>query len=199
MNRRNTLLIYCIFVLISSTSAQSFKGGLHVGLLASQVDGDNMDGYHKPGAFAGAFVNLPLKDGKWQLQMELDYMQKGCKATNQISEDVMNDYHLTFHQIGLPVLLQWNTNRYLLEAGCSFNITPLIRERRNGELWENGSDGDIYRFFEFSGICGAGMRFNAHWDMQLRFLYSLLPVGKSFYKRFGLRNNSLLLSASYTF
>lgn len=199
MNIRNLFLSCCICALLSGVQAQSFKGGLQAGLLASQVDGDNMDGYHKPGVFAGAFVNLPLKEGEWQLQLELDYMQKGCKATNQVSEELMNDYHLTFHQIGMPVLLQWNPGRYRLEAGCAFNITPLIRERRNGELWEHGSDGEAYRFFELGGVCGAGVQLNPHWGLQLRFMYSLLPVGKSFYKRFGLRNNSLLLSASYTF
>lgn len=199
MDKRNILFACCMLALLSTIHAQSFKGGLQVGLLASQIDGDNMDGYHKPGLFAGAFVNLPLNEGAWQLQMEIEYLQKGCKATNWLSEEVLNDYHLTFHQVGIPVLLQRNTGRYCIEAGCSFNITPHIRERRNGELWEYGSDEERFHFFELGGVCGGSVKLDGHWSLQLRFMYSLLPIGKSLYKRFGLRNNSLLLSVGYTF
>ena len=199
-NMSNHWKMWAICLLLSLTSAaaaQSFKGGAAFGLMASQVDGDNMDGYHKPGLYGGLFTYLPLHEGNIQLQFGLEYLQKGCKATNTQAEGALNTYHLTMHQMGMPLLFRWNCNKpYRLEAGCSINITPMIRIRRNGETYP--PDEGTYRFFELGGICGLQWQCNGHWGLHLRFLYSLTPVGKSFYRDFGLRNNSLLLSASYT-
>lgn len=198
--RKQHLLLACGLLLLTlSAEAQRFKGGAGIGLLASQVDGDNMEGYHKPGLFAGVFAALPLQDGKWQLQGELDYMQKGCKATNEEGEGMLNTYHATFHQIGMPLLAQWNCLKtYRLEAGFSFNMTPRISISRNGEKWDASGE-DTYRFFEWGGVCGLQWQGEGHWGLHLRFLYSLTPVGKSLYSRAGLRHNSLLIHTTYTF
>ncbi|MBO7624824.1 MAG: PorT family protein [Bacteroidales bacterium] len=194
------LLMTAALCCILNAQAQLFKGGAELGLLASQVDGDNMTGYHKPGLYAALFTNLPLHEGDFQLQMGLAYLQKGCKATNSQAEGALNTYHLTLHQAGMPLTLRWNRlEPFFIEAGCSFNITPLIRIRRNGELYQLGADDDTYRFFELGGIAGLQWQLDGHWGLHLRMLYSLIPVGKSYYRSIGLRNNSLLLNLSYTF
>ena len=191
-----TIALCCVL----NAQAQLFKGGAELGLLASQVDGDNMTGYHKPGLYAALFTNLPLNEGDFQLQMGLAYMQKGCKATNSQEEGALNTYHLTLHQAGIPLTLRWNRlEPFFFEAGCSFNITPLVRIRRNGELYQLGADDDTYRFFELGGIAGLQWQLDGHWGLHLRMLYSLTPAGKSRYLQTGLRNNSLLLNLSYTF
>lgn len=197
--RKGHLLLYGLLLMTFSAQAQLFKGGVSLGLLASQVDGDNMEGYHKPGVFAGVYAFLPIKEGKWQLQGELDYMQKGCKAANEQGEGVLNTYHATFHQIGMPLIVQWNCLKtYRLEIGASFNMTPRISISRNGERWDATND-DTYRFFECGGVCGLHWQGDGHWGAHLRLLYSLSPAGKSLYSVHGLRHNSLLLHATYTF
>ncbi len=199
MKRRFLFSLFIPFLFMLSAQAQIFKGGLSLGLLASQIDGDRMEGYHKPGLYAATFVRIPLKDGNWGLQTELDYMQKGCKAHNDSESGILNTYQTTIHQVGVPVLAQWNClKRYRLEWGVSFNANFLIRSRRDGEISPYTDDAD-YRLFECSGIGGVIVQFNPHWDCHLRYMYSLLPIGKSLYRRTGLRNNSILLNISYIF
>ena len=194
------LLILWIFTFGFGANAQSFKGDLKLGLLASQIDGDNLSGYHKPGLCAGIAARLQVPETAWEFSIGMEYLQKGCKATNYKSEGAHNDYHLTMHQIGLPVTAAWNCAKNLyLEAGCGLNIVPFIRLRQEGEVYTLDTDDDAYRFFEWGCIGGFQWRKNEHWGIHLLFRYSLTAVGKSFYKKTGLRNNSLELSASYTF
>ncbi len=197
---KHTVLLAVALLIHIHTDAQYFKGGLQAGLLASQVDGDNMEGYHKPGLYCGAFAACPFKGDRFELQAGIDYMQKGSKATNRRSEDELNLFHLTFHQIGLPVLFKWNFHENCwMEAGCSMNVTTSVMIRRDGTLYRNKPDNDTYRQFELGGICGLQWELRPHWSLHMRFLYSLTPVGKSHYRSIGLRNNSLLLGISYTF
>ena len=45
-------------------NAQKFKGGVQAGLLLTQVDGDDFNGYHKMGAIVGGFANIPFEEKK---------------------------------------------------------------------------------------------------------------------------------------
>lgn len=196
MTFKKTVTLF--FLLISFQAyCQSFKGRVQIGLLASQVDGDNMTGYHKPGVFAGIAACLNPPESNWEISVGMDYMQKGSKATNYMSEGQRNSYHLTLHQIGLPIQVRWNyLKKYRIDIGTSFNITPLVIERRDGETWINGDH--PYRFFEWSVFGGFNYHLKEKWDLQLHMHYSVLPVGKSFYSIYGLRNNNLELSVAYT-
>ena len=98
----NKVLI--LFLLVNTSLAgfsQKFKGGIHVGLLVTQVDGDEHSGYKKAGLFVGGFVNYPFEKVPLVLQLELNYAQKGSK-NNAIQ------YKISTHQIEMPLLLMWN-------------------------------------------------------------------------------------------
>ena len=66
-----------LFVTVLSYG-QRFHGGPMTGLVVSQVDGDNLGGYNKPGIRAGGWVNTQISD-LTTLQLELQYIQKGSK------------------------------------------------------------------------------------------------------------------------
>ena len=55
---------YLVVLLLTIVSlrgfSQRFEGGVLVGLNASQVDGDNYSGYHKPGIVLGGYVQTNL-------------------------------------------------------------------------------------------------------------------------------------------
>lgn len=200
MNRRH-IILFASFLFFLPIQAQLFKGGLSIGLLASQVDGDNMNGYHKPGLYAGAFTYVPLREDNLQLQTGIYYMQKGCKATNTRTSGELNTYHMTLHQIGMPIMIRFNCQKpYRFEAGCSMDIMPMIHIRMDGNLYEIRPENyEDYNFFELSGFCGVQWQRDKHWGAHLQFMYSITPVGKSHYISSGLRNNSLLLAISYIF
>lgn len=60
------------------TFAQSFQSQLVIGINASQIDGDALGGYNKPGFLLGAMVAYPLSDIA-SVQSGLLYSQKGSR------------------------------------------------------------------------------------------------------------------------
>jgi hypothetical protein len=70
-----TLMIGLV-VVATQTQSQKFNGGILVGGLVSQVDGDDWAGYHKLGFLGGGFVSLDVSK-HFTLQMEMEYIQKG--------------------------------------------------------------------------------------------------------------------------
>ena len=79
---------YLIILLLTITSltgfAQRFEGGALIGLNASQVDGDNYSGYHKPGVALGGFVQTNLSRTIYA-GMELKLMQKGSRNIDSLA------------------------------------------------------------------------------------------------------------------
>lgn len=193
------LVVSCVF----SVQAQSFKGGLHLGLIASQVDGDNIGGYHKPGLFTGAFVYLPLKKDILNLQFEIDYAQKGSKSQRKRANATLDKFRIILHQIEIPILLNYCvTKQFFVGGGPSFNL--LIHKKiysPSNELVpiEKGD----FRFFELGILLNASYVFKDHIVASFRFGYSLTPIGSDFYARKsilkGLRNNFLQFQLSYQF
>ena len=54
--QKKIILLFIFSLLALNAHTQGFKGGLHAGLLATQVDGDNHAGYKKVGLFAGIYI-----------------------------------------------------------------------------------------------------------------------------------------------
>lgn len=196
MRKKNiVLLIGCLLVV--SAQAQRFKGGLHAGLLATQVDGDNHSGYKKAGLFIGAFTNLPFPEKKIQIQFELNYSQKGSSA-NPI-------YRIALHQVEPAVLFGWNFwKNFLLEAGLSFNVVASEKEYVNQSLVIHPDGSNFYRF-NLEGVGGLGYRFNEHWGASFRYIYSISPLGTTYKLKSGrpvegyMWNNCLLFRLYYQF
>ena len=73
-------LIFALGMLLifSSVLAQSFSGGVILAANFSQIDGDNVNGYHQPGLAFGTFVNYAFTD-KVSLQPEFHFRQIGSR------------------------------------------------------------------------------------------------------------------------
>lgn len=73
------LLLLLLFLGLSySVYAQSFQSQLVLGVNASQIDGDRLWGYNKPGFLAGAMVSYPLSD-LVAAQAGMMYSEKGSR------------------------------------------------------------------------------------------------------------------------
>ncbi|MDR0603014.1 MAG: PorT family protein [Bacteroidales bacterium] len=202
MKKRKWILIFVILLTVNAGYAQRFKAGVHIGLLATQVDGDDLGGYKKPGLFLGMFGNLPFPDKKIKLQMEINYAQKGSKtpAANAFH------YRITLHQVELPFLFGWNFWKELsLEAGLSANVIANAKEYTDNELVLPNSGGSKFYLFELGGIAGLNYVFKDHFGLSFRMGYSLSPIGRSAISRKGNKlerymwNNSILFRFYYQF
>ena len=98
-----------------SKSEGNIKSGLRLGLVGSQISGDDLAGYHKLGAYAGLYANIPLSPShKWHFQMELNFIMKGSSSQLVVREDgtLPNYYVLTMLYTETPFLFQYNFGFY---------------------------------------------------------------------------------------
>lgn len=186
---------------LQGIQAQRFKGGLNLGLLATQVDGDNRGNYNKPGLFAGAYVLLPFKNKTMGMQMELNYAQKGSKTQGKNADGTLNKSRLALHQIEVPVLYRWEfINNLSVMGGLSFNmiVNSKVYDISGIIIPDWAHDYNI-KFFELGLLLGLNYMFKEHYGFSFRYGYSLTPVGTSPNIRSGLRNNFLQFHFSYQF
>ena len=188
----------------------NFKGGLRLGFTASQItqDGFAFQGFKKIGAFAGAFVNVPVsRNGRWLIQPELNFIMKGCKHTPKTDENgnMLGDmYRLQLMYGEMPILVKWKIIKGLeLELGPAFGI--LFKntniEEVNGYL--NVGAPPFFRF-DFSAVFGLNYLFYNHFGVSLRYENSLLPVRKPraahwIYLTSGQLNETFCFSVYYQF
>jgi opacity protein-like surface antigen len=170
--KRYTFLVILLSVVCFS-NAQSFKGGVVVGLAATQVTGDKLSGYNHPGAQLGVFTELPVGK-KSALRMEMYYIQKGSRKNS--SEEDPNSYLQRLNYIEVPVIYQYKPfNKLSFHAGLSFAYLFSATEYEYGDKIEKVPQ-RAYNTMDFS-IQGGGMwSFNDKWKISLNYSYSILPI-----------------------
>lgn len=154
------LIIMLLFLITGVTAhSQSFFGGVALGGVTSQIDGDNNNGFHKVGITAGAFVGMEIND-IFDAQFEIKYIQKGSKS----SADDPEQFTIQLDYIELPVIASANLgflsingnklNWISLEAGASVDVLAYTNQKNNGA----NEDSNRWKRFCVNGIIG--VKFN---------------------------------------
>ena len=194
------LLLFVLLSLLSLTlHAQRFHGGIMGGLAATQLDGDNLGGYNKPGVRVGGWVNTRV----WPntiLQLELEYIQKGSKISQNELESGKY-YHSRLNYIQVPLLARTDLmNRLQGEAGIAGSyLTRSLEDKDGGGFLKADPD---FTQFEFSGLVGLSYQLLNNLAASVRFNYSLLPVrehpgNQTRWLDRGQYNNAMLFSLYY--
>lgn len=170
---RFILLLALIFSCIGSSSGQRFNGGVLLGGLVSQVDGDTWQGYHKFGFLAGAMVSLQVSRHS-SFQMELEYIQKGSRKNADIDTGDFNTYLLRIHYVEVPLLYQFTfARRFSFEIGPAMDVLIGSLEETDGiEL----TDPVPLRPVTLCGIVGFSGYITSHLKANFRFNYSLISI-----------------------
>jgi hypothetical protein len=167
----HSLLFFLFFILAANASAQRFNGGLVVGGLVSQVDGDTYQGYHKFGYLAGAFVSLKVSE-RSSFQMEMEYIQKGSRKNGDSLS--YYTYLLRLHYLEIPVLYQYHfLKRLTVEAGPAADILLGSYEESDGLEVQNTVK---LRPVTLCGIVGVSCDIVKHLSVNFRFSYSLISI-----------------------
>jgi hypothetical protein len=112
--------------------AQKFEGGIVLGLVGSQVAGDQYSGYKKAGLNAGGWINLPIGE-KSKLQMELTYIQKGSRENPDYEKNKLDSYLMRLGYVQLPLVYLYQYNNLIgFEAGLGMNFLIHSNEKFNG-------------------------------------------------------------------
>lgn len=109
---------------------QQFRAGIHAGLIASQLDGDNYTGYDKLGWRIGARVVREV-GLKTEILIELNYEEKGSRFESRDGRPVDERNRiikLTYAEV--PIIMRWyhkKQQRLFFESG--FALSYLLDSR----------------------------------------------------------------------
>lgn len=182
-NTRRAISLLAFLVICITAKSQAFYGGLALGGITSQVEGDNRAGWDKLGFTAGAFVGLPLNN-TFSAQMELKYVQKGSHSDSD--NPVPGDpYSLKLDYVELPVLVSINLSALSIngkpckwisfELGASLDVLVRHKESVNGV-----SDGlpNYWNRLSASSLIGIKFTIKDKYEIAARSVNSITSVYK---------------------
>ena len=185
--------IIILFIFASQlVFSQGFKGGLFAGMVASQLDGDNSDGYHKFGFQGGVYSRYIFSD-RLSLINELKFIQKGSSRTND--DDPYSNFKVKLNYIELPFILDYQVKEkiaigggisygYLISAEVEDGAGVIPKE----DLPYNNSDIDAILHVKYL--------FNDNFWISTKFAYSILYITKTTPRQ---SNNLISLELGYEF
>jgi hypothetical protein len=155
--------------------SQKFTGGIALGMNASQISGDQAEGYNKPGLMAGAFSNMKFGE-KWSIQLELYYIMKGSRKVSKNSP--WSTYKLNMHYVEMPLLVKWNFyKKFSIMAGPSLGVLiKAVEKDAYGVI--NNYDRPKFNLMDFGGIGGLEYAILPQLKVGFRASSSIIPVRK---------------------
>lgn len=201
-------MIFFVFLVAGAVcvQAQRFHGGIMAGGVLSQVQGESLGGFNKPGIYGGGFVSLDLREIH-SLQLELDFIQKGSRDNEDPEKGVYQNYLLRVNYLEIPLLYQIRfLKRFSFEIGPAMDV--LIGAYREYDGIEDPDFPSSCRRVTINGLAGVACNIIPSLKLDFRFIMSVNSIRKPgitenhFYKRFGTwgqYNDVLALSLWYTF
>lgn len=193
------VLIIAFLLSTCPIKAQYFNGGLKAGFTGSQIDGDYLGGYNKPGFTAGVFINREI-NYRFRWQTELVYVMKGAAKITKLNDPDM--YRMALHYAELPFFLS-----YKISSKLDAHIGPAI-----GYLWyatrNTGAGKEVLKSqidkFDFSGIAGFQYFLSPRFSSAIRISHSITSISRepgnlTWMGTYGQYNHQLELSLFYTF
>jgi Outer membrane protein beta-barrel domain len=159
---------------------RTFFGGVMLGLNASQISSDGIEGYHKYGLNFGAMTYIKL-DENVALSMEMLYNEKGSYYWPGVDPQLANGkgkfykkYTIILPYAEIPVLVNIFDKRKS-NAGIGLSYGRLFNEK---EILDSA---DLSKAFPFKKsdvnlILNGTLMINNHFGVNLRFNYSMLNI-----------------------
>lgn len=191
---RNLITSFLFIFIVYSATAQNFKGGITIGLAASQVSGDDLAGFNKPGIIAGGYTSTAIGK-KMEIQFELLFIQKGSWAKN----GQLSNYKLNLNYIDAPLLLKYPYKKFMLEAGLLLGTLISHSEKT---MYGDVYAGRTFNRFEFASILGVDYTFSDKIAINFKYNNSVLPIrehlgGNTYRFNLGQYNTVLELGLHY--
>jgi hypothetical protein len=176
-----TFICISLFLFISDViMAQKFGGGITLGFNASQIDGDDMAGYHKIGWNSGLNTSYNLND-PWQINVDFLFSQRGSQS-QLIPDDTESLRKITLNYVELPVYIAYQDWKieddfYKVQGFAGLSAGRLFSVKN--ALGDDDINGDNFLKNDFSYILGAKFMFSKHLGMTGRYTRSFLKMYKN--------------------
>lgn len=174
------LVLFVVFAGLRSR-AQSFEGGILVGPVTSQINGDGYGGFHQLGLTAGVFGRIPGK-GASSWQMELKYSLFGAHSDSKEVQMGMNPMNIRLHYVELPMMYRYKLSKHsingfslgfiTLEIGLSGDFLAKNTQSANSE---SGVENPSWLFFSVTGNVGLHFDLGEHLGINIRSMNSITP------------------------
>jgi len=170
---RRIILFFTLCFITTFIFAQNIKGGLTLGFNASQVDGDEVFGYHKYGFNTGAFATIPVGHN-FSVSIETLFNQKGAYQRPWITDSLSGQYKLILDYLDVPVLLQY-TDKDIIKFGAGFSWGRLVTFKE----WEHGNrinwinSNGPYKSSDFDIVVDVQFKLFRGFYYDFRYAYSL--------------------------
>ena len=171
-------LIFLFFTSFSFSQNKGFVGGIIAGAVASQVDGDRLEGYNKAGFQGGIFLTNKVHKN-FGFSFEMKYIQKGSRTTSA-PPDTINAiperyYKLRLNYVEVPILLNfYMKKKFMIETGLGFGYLFRVREDPDGYGFQLP---DVpFKHYDFPFYFGVAYFPWENFHLNFRYSYSTLPI-----------------------
>ena len=162
------LLFLFLFSFATALPAQTFRASLIAGGNFSQIDGDDLFGYHQLGANAGIRVVARLGEN-WRVGPEILFSQMGARR-NKESLNISPYDRIDMTTVEIPLMVFYKDWRVMAEAGVSYQ--NLFNYKVIASSGDDITNNTVFRDNLFAIKVGAsfivtprfsvGMRFSKH-------------------------------------
>jgi hypothetical protein len=149
-----------------------FKTSVIAGLNASQIDGDNMIGFNKPGINTGLRGVAQLST-RWDIGFELLYSQEGSSSRFDFTGN-SSLWRYTLNYIRVPVMLFFSDWRVQGNIGLSYARALGVQIIEDGNI--NLAATDSYRPDDIGVVVGGTYYFTQHWGINVNWSRSLRSI-----------------------
>jgi hypothetical protein len=169
-----------LFLLCSNiTFAQRIKGQIIGGINATQIDGDEVYGYHKFGLNLGVGAILPFNNKRWSLSVETIFNQKGAYQNESPELDTLPKpyYNIRINYLEVPVLIHFEDKQTItFGLGFSWGRTVGIEEIEHGRKIETTTLAGPYKRDDVNFLADLRFRLYGKLKFNFRYAYTVFPI-----------------------
>lgn len=176
--------VFCfLFILITALSyaQEPFCGGVSLGALVSQVDGDGYSGYDKSAIHGGIWVSREI--GKnLNLMLEMTYKPKGSKSKIDATIENNDYYKMALHYVEVPLVLQYLHKKFHFDGaiGLAYCVYDTAEGIKDEGLTLSVGNKTGFNKFDIIGALGIGFDLSPKWSVTARFTYSLVDAAEKY-------------------
>jgi hypothetical protein len=186
------IFLFFSFVISLDGYSQRILGAVSAGMNLSQVDGDEVYGFHKVGLNIGPSIIIPFgKTKKWSVTMELLFSQLGSRQKEQYLNDTIYDstttdyydaYKLKLAYVQIPLMIHF-TDKKIVAGGVGLLYGQLV----SAQEWEDYNDSrgyfktetnlrSPYTLSDLEVLVDIRLRLYQRLWFNFRYSYSVFPI-----------------------
>ena len=191
------VLLFAALFISGTARSQHIYGAFSAGINLTQVDGDEVYGFHKVGLNIGPSVIIPFgKNKNWSVTLELLYSQLGARQKSEYGADstvkdssrmgLYDGYKLNLNYIQVPVLIHF-TDKKVISGGVGFLYGQRVgykelEEYNDLQGWIPSTYPVAFNNYDLEVIADLRIRlWNRLW-INGRYSYSMIPIRERTYQ-----------------